>query len=476
MSLTIYNSLTQRKEEFVPIEAGKVRMYVCGVTVYDDCHLGHARAAVVFDVIYRYLKHKGFDVKYVRNFTDIDDKIINKSNETGEDWQALTKRYIASYRQEMQRLNVQAPDEEPLATEHISEMLQLVQSLEKNNLAYASSGDVFYAVRKLPDYGKLSHKKIDELESGSRVEVDERKRDPLDFVLWKAAKPGEPKWESPWGAGRPGWHLECSAMSMKYLGESFDIHGGGRDLIFPHHENEIAQSEGATGKPFAKYWVHNGFVNIHAEKMSKSLGNIRSIGAILDEWDPEVVRYFLLSAHYRSALDFTDEAMLNAQEALTRYYETLSRLEQSPHGSARIDNISFDTFVDVGMDDDFNTVYVIGEIFKFVRHLNALLDEHKGFDKQNKQDLLRDLRANLGDVLGVFASDPATFLDRQKKKALSRAEISKDEIEQLINDRLKARSDKDWKRADEIRDQLAGQGVVLKDNPDGTTSWEMRSD
>lgn len=471
MALKVYNSLKQKKEEFTPLEPGKVRMYVCGITAYDECHLGHARAAVVFDVIYRYLKHKGFDVTCVRNFTDVDDKIINKSNETGQSCQEITDHYIASYKKEMTRLNVQTPDHEPKATEHIQEMIELISTLEKKGYAYEAGGDVFFSVRKFSSYGKLSHKNIDELESGARVEINEQKRDPLDFVLWKKAKPNEPKWPSPWGEGRPGWHIECSVMSMKYLGESFDIHGGGRDLIFPHHENEITQSEGATDKPFARYWIHNGFVNINAEKMSKSLGNIRQIGAILDRWDPEVVRYFLLSAHYRSALDFTDEAMTNAQEALMRFYETLLRLQKALKGMGVL-HVDYERVLTKGMDDDFNTTLVIGEIFRYVRQMNAKLDEKGNWDPDNFQEIFRGVKL-ISDVLGIFGSNPQDFIDRQKKKGLAGTKLSETDIEVKIAERIEARASKDWKRADVIRDELAAHGIALKDNPDGTTSWTI---
>ncbi len=319
MPLTLYNTLTQRKEEFIPLVPGKVRMYVCGITAYDECHLGHARAAITFDLIYRYLLFQKYQVTYIRNFTDVDDKIIKKANEGGLSCEAVAEKFIHSYAQAMERLGVKRPDSEPLASGHITEMINLIRQLEAKGFAYRTHRDVIYPVRKFVGYGKLSHRKIDDLESGARVEVDEKKKDPLDFVLWKGSKPGEPKWPSPWGEGRPGWHIECSAMSMKYLGESFDIHGGGRDLIFPHHENEIAQSEAATEKPFVRYWIHNGFVNIDAEKMSKSLGNIRTIPALLERWHPETIRLFLLSSHYRSPIHFTEKSLEETEEALVRF-------------------------------------------------------------------------------------------------------------------------------------------------------------
>jgi len=473
MPLKLYNSLTQQKEEFVPREAGKVGMYVCGVTVYDECHLGHARAAVVFDVLYRYLKYLGNDVTYVRNFTDIDDKIIKRSREAGEDWQALTRRYIQSYQQVMGRLDVQAPTHEPLATEHIHEMQELIASLETRDLAYQGGADVFYSVRKFKDYGKLSHKKIDDLEVGSRIDVNEEKEDPLDFVLWKASKPGEPQWESPWGAGRPGWHIECSAMSMKYLGPSFDIHGGGRDLIFPHHENEIAQSEGKTGQPFAKYWLHNGFVNINAEKMSKSLGNIRSMPAILEQWNPEVVRYFLLSSQYASPLDFTDKAMADSEAALVRFYETLQRLQDEPEGQESV-GVDFQKILEEGLNDDLNTPHVFGRIFELIRQINRELDSGHHYDQVTKNSILQGLK-KVGDVLGVFGADATEFLSQQKQRGLAASALDPAAIEKLIADRKAARSSKDWKQSDAIRDELDAHGVILKDNPDGTTTWTIKT-
>ncbi len=478
MTLKIYNTLTRKKETFEPLVPGKVRIYVCGITAYDECHLGHARAAVVFDVIYRYLKYAGYEVIYIRNYTDVDDKIIKKSNETGLPWNEITEKYILSYRKQMAELGVETPTHEPRATEHIPRMIELIQRLIEKGLAYPSGNDVFYRVRKFIGYGRLSHKKIDELESGARVEVDEKKEDPLDFALWKGAKPGEPNWPSPWGEGRPGWHIECSAMSMKYLGESFDIHGGGRDLMFPHHENEIAQSEGATGKaPFAKYWIHNGFVNINAEKMSKSLGNIRSIPAILDQWDPEVVRYFLLSAHYASPLDFTDEAMANAQESLSRFYESLLKLKQSPTGKYtsiyKQTAFTFQSLFDDAMSDDLNTAEVFGRLFALVRKLNRKLVQKIYFTEEAKKEFLESVQ-QLSSVLGVFSSDPVEFMERQRKRGLKKTSIGETEIKALIEQRERARQEKDFKRSDEIRGELASKGVFLKDNPDGTTSWEIK--
>jgi cysteinyl-tRNA synthetase len=326
MSLIVYNTLTGKKEEFIPIKPGKISMYVCGITAYDSCHLGHARAAIVFDVVVRYLRYRGFDVTYVRNYTDVDDKIINRANKEGLSCQEISERYIKEYEEDMKGLGVLSPNIQPKATEHIPEMIEAVKKLIENGFAYESNGSVYYSVRKFVGYGKLSGKNIEELEAGARVEVDETKQDPLDFALWKASKPGEPKWPSPWGEGRPGWHIECSVMSSKYLGQPFDIHGGGRDLVFPHHENEIAQAEAACGCQFVRYWLHNGFININAEKMSKSLGNIKVIREVREIFHPEVIRYFLLSNHYRSPIDYTEENIRNAERALVGFYTSLSHI------------------------------------------------------------------------------------------------------------------------------------------------------
>jgi cysteinyl-tRNA synthetase len=474
MPLKIYNVLTHKKEAFEPIEKGKVSMYVCGITPYDECHLGHARAAVVFDVIFRYLKYSGFDVTYVRNYTDVDDKIIKRANETGQKWSDISQKYIASYQAAMKKLGVESPTQEPLCTDNISSMIDLISRLIERDRAYVSGGDVLYRVRKFSGYGKLSGKKLDELTAGARVEVDEKKEDPLDFALWKAAKPGEPSWDSPWGKGRPGWHIECSAMSMKILGEQFDIHGGGRDLAFPHHENEIAQSEGATGKePFARYWIHNGFVNINAEKMSKSLGNFRSIPAILEQWDPEVVRYFLLSAHYASPLDFTEDAMTSAREALARVYETLARFYDAQEGSDAGPILDANEILREGMDDDFNTTIVVGRVFETIRQLNKVLDEGKKPSVAAKASLWSELR-KISETTGLFGSQPKEFLERQKKIGLKSSSITEPEILKLLEDRKAARKAKDFKQSDTIRDELAAQGVQIKDNPDGSTSWEIK--
>ncbi|MBI2067212.1 MAG: cysteine--tRNA ligase [Deltaproteobacteria bacterium] len=473
MSLTIYNSLTRRKENFTPIHPPHVRMYVCGITAYDESHLGHARAAVVFDTIYRYLLYRKYDVTYVRNFTDVDDKIIKKANDSGLSCEAVSEKYIQSYTEVMKNLGVQPPHKEPRASLHIQEMLDLIRELEQKGFAYQVGGDVLYSVRSFQGYGNLSHKKIDELESGARVGVDEKKKDPLDFVLWKGAKPGEPKWASPWGEGRPGWHLECSAMSMKYLGESFDIHGGGRDLIFPHHENEIAQSEAATGNPFVRYWIHNGFVNIDQEKMSKSLGNIKTVRNILSHWPSEAVRFFLLSSHYRSPLNFNESVLDDAAEAVTRFYETLARLKSLPAGSEPLPEMNLLSTFEKNLDDDFNTAQFIGTLFNRLRRLNSWLDKQTSVDPASRDCFFEELQKS-STVLGIFGEDPVQFLEKRKKNSLVSSQLAPEQVESKIRERLEAKRLKDWQRADALRKELLAKGIELRDNPDGTTTWTVK--
>ena len=455
--LKVYNDLTNRKEEFIPIEPGKVRMYVCGMTVYDYCHLGHARFMVVFDVIARYLRARGFDVTYVRNITDIDDKIIKRANENGEHFGALTERFIQAMHEDTAALGVLTPNEEPRATAHIGEILSMVERLIANGHAYqADNGDVYYAVNSFEGYGKLSGKSIEDLRAGARVDIGEQKRDPLDFALWKAAKPGEPAWDSPWGQGRPGWHIECSAMSTSCLGESFDIHGGGADLTFPHHENEIAQSEGATGKPFVKYWLHNGFVRVNEEKMSKSLGNFFTIREILERYSPEEVRYFILTSHYRSPLNYDDEHLENARGALTRFYTALRGLGLAAPGGAE----AFRARFDAAMDDDFNTPEALAVMFDLVREINRVRVE----DEPRAAGLAAALR-EFGGVLGILGDDPEAYL----RGGVEQAGLTDDRIDQLIERRLAARRNRDWGEADRIRDELKAQGILLEDGPEGTT-------
>ncbi len=457
--LKIYNDLNNRKEEFKPLEEGRVRMYVCGMTVYDLCHLGHARVMVVFDVVYRYLKAMGYEVTYIRNITDIDDKIINRANENGEPFMALTERFIQAMHEDATALGVLPPDDEPRATGHMKEILVMIQRLIDNGHAYAvENGDVYYDVRSFPDYGKLSGKSIDDLESGARVEVDEIKRDPLDFALWKSAKPGEPAWDSPWGQGRPGWHIECSAMSTCALGDSFDIHGGGADLTFPHHENEIAQSEGATGHSFVKYWMHNGFVRINDEKMSKSLGNFFTVREILQRYRAEEVRYFILTSQYRSPLNYDEEHLENARAALTRFYTALRGLDEvEPAGGE-----AFIERFHAVMDDDFNTPEALAVLFDMVREINRLRET----DAAKAAGLGAELR-QLGGVLGILQDDPEAYL---KGGVGAEGGLSDADIDALIQQRLDARAEKNWAEADRIRDELQAAGILLEDGPQGT-SW-----
>jgi len=480
MALRIYNTLSRKKEPFESLEPGKVRMYVCGPTVYDSCHIGHARSVVVFDVIVRYLRVIDFDVTYVRNFTDVDDKIINRANELGIDSRALTERYIKEFYEDMDALNVKRADKEPLVTEHISDIIKIVRLLIEKGMAYEIDGDVYYSVEKFKDYGKLSGRKLEDMMAGARVDVDERKENPFDFALWKASKPGEPAWDSQWGRGRPGWHIECSAMSFEYLGDTFDIHGGGKDLIFPHHENEIAQSEGAFGKPLAKYWIHNGFVNINQEKMSKSLGNFLIIKDVIQSYHPEAIRLFLLSNHYRSPIDFTDKTIDEAGTNLDKIYALLDRMEAKLGGPE--DMIS-DPDEDVwtqfceAMDDDFNTARGIGVLFESVRQMNRLLDEAGDQLAPETEKMLlygREAILKIGTVLGIMTESPAAYFDKKRSHALEKESIDPAAIEQLIQERAAARKAKDWATADRIRDQLDAMNVILEDRPDGTM-WKMKS-
>ena len=493
--LKIYNTLSGKKEEFVPLSDMKVGIYACGVTVYDHSHLGHARGAVVFDVLRKYLQHKGYSVKYVRNFTDVDDKIIKRAAELGLTWKEVAEKYTDEYLKDMRELGVDRPDVEPKATEHIPEIIDTVKKLVDRGYAYEAGGDVFFSVRKFEGYGKLSGKSIDDMMSGARVEVNELKRDPLDFVLWKASKEGEPAWDSPWGPGRPGWHIECSAMSMKHLGETFDIHAGGMDLQFPHHENEIAQAEGATGKPFVRYWVHNGFVNVNREKMSKSLGNFFTIKEILANYEPEVVRFFLLSTHYRSPIDFSDQSLQDARAAVDRFYTMKEGLYgvlgkgyrkkayvESTLSPAALElhkkTASFVERFDETMDDDLNTAGAIGAAFELVREVNrATADQALLKSDPHMLDVLAGAGDALMDgasVLNLFRLEPEVWF-KEKKLSGGTAEsaLSAERIEELIVQRNAARADKDWKRADEIRDELAAAGIELLDGAEGT-KWRVK--
>lgn len=458
MALKIYNDLTNKKELFQPIQPGKVSMYVCGMTVYDYCHLGHARMIVVFDVVYRYLLAKGYDVSYIRNITDIDDKIINRANENGEPFTELTQRFIDAMHEDMDGLQVLRPTAEPRATGHMDEILTMIEKLIANEHAYvADNGDVYYSVTSFPGYGKLSGKSIDDLQAGARVTPGEQKRNPLDFALWKSTKPDEPAWDSPWGKGRPGWHIECSAMSTTALGDTFDIHGGGADLTFPHHENEIAQSEGATGHHFVNYWMHNGFVRVNDEKMSKSLGNFFTIREILLHFRAEEIRYFILTSQYRSQLNYDEEHLINARGALNRFYTAL-------RGLAEADAAGAGQWVDAfnaAMDDDFNTPEALAAMFDLAREVNKLRAE----DESGAAQLAAELK-RLGGMLGILQQDPDNWL---RGEALADG-LSDQEVETLVQQRLDARAGKNWAEADGIRDELKAQGILLEDAA-GSTSW-----
>ncbi|MDQ6954257.1 MAG: cysteine--tRNA ligase [Mariprofundaceae bacterium] len=460
MSLQLYNSLEGKKQEFIPLEEGKVGMYVCGVTVYDYCHVGHARVMIVFDVMYRWLKQSGYDVNYIRNFTDVDDKIIARAAERNIDIQVLTNEMIAEFHKDMDALGCLRPSLEPRATTHMPAMITMIESLIKHGNAYVSdSGDVLYAVRSFEGYGKLSGKNIDDLESGSRVDVDESKRDTLDFVLWKKAKAGEPSWDSPWGEGRPGWHIECSAMSCEHLGHTFDIHGGGMDLKFPHHENEIAQACASNDGQFARYWLHNGFVNINAEKMSKSLGNFFSIREVLKKYHPEVLRMFILGTHYRSPLDFSDSALDVAKAGLDRLYETKRRLKKIGINELIPAFITNDVF-EKAMNDDFNTPEALAKVFSLNKEINKRMDA--GLDVFD-DDLLIKFSTMLG-LLAIVKVDADGWFQGVDSDLVSA-------IENLIVERAVAKKSRDFARADAIRDALAVQGIVLEDSATGTT-WK----
>ncbi len=481
MSLKIYNTLTKRKEEFVPFEDKEVGMYVCGVTLYDELHLGHARAGVVFDVIRRYLEHQGFKVNYVTNFTDVDDKVINRAKSLGTSIFDLTERLIREYFKQMELLGVRRAHSYPRATEHIKEIIDLIKKLESKNLAYVQDGNVFFPVRGFSSYGELSGQNLKKLSVGARVQVDEKKKDPLDFALWKKAKEGEPFWDSPWGKGRPGWHIECSAMAMNLLGESIDIHGGGEDLIFPHHENEIAQSEAASGRRFAKYWIHNGLVKMEDQKMAKSTQNVFTLSHALQGYDGEVIRFFLLSAHYRSPLDYHESSLNEANSSLDRVYNILKsikeiegeraqRIAEPNVRSLTEDLLSYLKKMETGfmqaMDNDFNTPRALSFIFEAVKKANLLLREDRALDRKSQQVLLkmREKIRNLGGILELF--------QREKERKPGREEEQLIEI--LVTVRDKLRQKKNWKLADEIRKKLGGLGIELEDKRAGTV-WRIKS-
>jgi cysteinyl-tRNA synthetase len=475
--LSIYNTFTGKKEPFHSLQPKTVRMYVCGVTVYDYCHIGHARSALVFDVIRRYLEFSGYKVEFVKNFTDVDDKIIKRANEQGVSCDTITAKYIQAYYEDMGKLGIRPASIEPRATEHMTDIIRLTETLVKRGLAYQVDGDVYFEVAKYSAYGRLSKRRLDDMQAGARVDVDERKRHPMDFALWKSSKPGEPSWDSPWGHGRPGWHIECSAMSMKHLGETFDIHGGGMDLIFPHHENEIAQSCGATGKDFARYWVHNGFVQINQEKMSKSLGNFFTIRQIFEnsKWSQdvtgEVLRYFLLSTHYHGPLDFSDQALEEAKQALEGFYGLFNRLGESEGNT--VGDKDLPSSVDrtresfrKAMDNDFNTPVAVAELQRLRSDVNKLLDV--GLSTRGRQRARQAFRI-LGSVFGLFQLD---LWEYGMSLGSGQYQISGEEIDAKIFERNEARKQKNFEKADEIRQFLASNGIVIEDKPDGTSRWK----
>lgn len=482
--MLLYNTLGRQKEEFIPVRPGKVTMYVCGITAYDYCHIGHARSALVFDALVRHLRHLGFDVFFVRNFTDVDDKIINRARTEGRDWQEVAQTYIDAFHEDMDRLHVLRADSEPRATAYIPEIKSLCATLIAEGKAYAvPSGDVYFRVRSYAPYGRLSGRGLDELLSGARVAPGEEKEDPLDFALWKAAKPGEPSWDSPWGNGRPGWHIECSAMSAPYL--PLDIHGGGQDLIFPHHENEIAQSEAVCHCELARYWVHNGFVQVNAEKMSKSLGNFKTIRDILESYLPETLRFFLLGKHYRSPIDFTPEGMDEAEKAQHRVYASLLEAEKALARSTWKKTplpeellkewAALPLAFEAALDDDLNTAQALGQIFSQVRIINRLLEEKSLRSAQGARAVLEEFlerRRNWESQLGLFGREPAAFLADLRAMRGKRKNLDLHAVETLLRERREARSMKDFARSDDLRGQLLALGVTVQDTPEGQ-AWDL---
>ena len=461
--LQIFNTLSKTKEPFHPINSEHIGIYVCGMTVYDFCHMGHARVLVMFAIITRHLRRQFPKVTYVRNITDIDDKIIKRAIDNGESIDQLTNRFIDAMHEDEKALGVLPPDVEPRATESMNEIFYMIETLVEKGIAYqGKGGDVYYSVRKFPNYGKLSGKNLDDLEAGARVDVEDDKDDPLDFVLWKMAKPEEPSWESPWGDGRPGWHIECSAMSSNHLGNHFDIHGGGMDLSFPHHENEIAQSEGAHDCKFVNTWMHVGFVNVNEEKMSKSLGNFFTIREVLESYDGETLRYFILSSHYRSPLNFSDANLDNAKNAITKLYTSLRGLKSSTASTDEISQrLDYEQRFDAALDDDFNTPIAISILFEISKQIN--LEKEKDVDFASA---LSGLLVRLGGYLGILQNSPEDFLKQG-------VQLSDEEIDQKIKDRNLARSEKDFVLSDQIRDELEAHGIILEDSAEGT-SWRRK--
>ncbi len=492
MALRVYNTLTRHKETFQPITPGKIGIYACGITVYDLCHIGHARSAIVFDVINKYLQYLGFDVTFIKNFTDVDDKIIDRAHVEGCDIKDISEKYIQAHDRDMDALSVARPTIAPRATENIEGMIRLITTLLEKGLAYDVDGDVYYAVDKFKGYGRLSGRNLEDMLAGARVDINEKKCNPMDFALWKASKEGEPWWISPWGKGRPGWHIECSVMSQRYLGETFDIHGGGEDLIFPHHENEIAQSEGATGKPLARYWLHNGFVRVNSEKMSKSLGNFSTIQDMLLDYHPEVMRLFVLQSHYRSPVDFSEESLRDARMGMDRFYGTLKSLKDTLarcggtvyelNGSLTEEHRQvFEKIMTLperfteDMDDDFNTARAIGHLYDAVRILNSYMAEGQNEPAPEKVYVLvrsHEILLRIGAVLGLFLDDPDHYFEADRNREVCKRGLDVEEIESLVEARRMARAQKDWKKADEIRQALVEKKVSLKDTSDRTV-WKI---
>ncbi len=468
ITVKIYNTMTRKKEEFQPLDPNEVKIYSCGPTVYNYFHLGNARPFIVFDTLRRYLQYRGYGVKFVQNFTDIDDKMIKRANEEGITVKELADKYIEEYFTDAKGLGIDAASVHPRATENMDIIIELIKDLEEKGMAYNVNGDVYFNTKGFKEYGKLSHHNLEDLELGARINVDERKYDPMDFALWKAQKPGEPAWDSPWGQGRPGWHIECSAMAMKYLGETIDIHSGGQDLVFPHHENEVAQSEAATGKTFCRYWMHNGFINVNNEKMSKSLGNFFTVRDIVKSFDYEVIRFFMLCVHYRNPINFSDELLGQSKNGLERLYNCLDNLDYLGKNPAK-DTPDFDEekfkekllaykakFIEA-MDDDLNTADAIAVLFDMVREINTSITAVSGASGQTI-DFSANLLRELGNVLGILQK-------REDNNSIGT------EIEELINQRQQARKDKNWKLADEIRDKLKSMGIILEDTPQGV-KWK----
>jgi cysteinyl-tRNA synthetase len=483
VAIQVYNTLGREKQDFEPLEPGKVNMYACGPTVYDHGHIGHARAAVVFDMIRKYFEFREYQVTYVRNYTDVDDKIINRANEEGVDYKEVAEKYTKQYEDDLEKLKLKEPSKKPKVSEHIPEIIEMVKSLIEKGFAYEAAGSVYFAVNKFDGYGKLSGRSIEDLENVARVDHDPHKQNNLDFALWKAAKPEEPSWDSPWGPGRPGWHIECSVMSTKYLGGTFDIHGGGRDLIFPHHENEIAQSEAANSSLMTKYWIHNGHVTKDGVKISKSLGNFIPLVELYELYDPEAIKFFLYGVHYRSPLDFTDQGVRQAERNLERFYQTIKQARDLPESD---DEPASDgplaialkeleeTFVS-SMDDDFNTAKALASFFDFLHLLNQQMAMKKLAKKKPQVALAKKAAeeiVRLGKVLGMFNQEPDNYLLNIRSQRVRIKDIDVTQIEGKIGERLEARKNKDFELADSIRNELAEKGIVLEDNPEGT-DWRI---